>query len=218
MAHSTSLVANSSSALDSARALLTPVVKKTPSLSSADKTFIDKCVRHFASVEGAIRDQIRIRTTTRHAGRTICNVYGLPMVSKEDVDQLDVLSDRVQNVSINLPEQLIRVELEKQDGNARKKRRRGRGTVEHTEWKLDTVSPEDQRHVKRILDAVEDFDELECQLTVDIEPNDGYQINITPCEPIKLNSLQKLARNYRSLITSIQLDFPGKRLILLIST
>lgn len=140
------------------------------------------------------------------------------MVSKEDVDQLDVLSDRVQNVSINLPEQLIRVELEKQDGNARKKRRRGRGTVEHTEWKLDTVSPEDQRHVKRILDAVEDFDELECQLTVDIEPNDGYQINITPCESIKLNSLQKLARNYRSLITSIQLDFPGKRLVLLIST
>lgn len=180
--------------------------------------FIEKAVRHFASVEGAVRDQIRIRTTTRHAGRTVCNIYGLPSVSIADVDQLDVLSDRVQNVSINFPEQYIRVELCKDDGNTRKKRRRGRGTVEHTSWKLDNVSSDDRRHVKRILDAVEDFDELECQLTVDVEAIDGYRLNITPCESIKLTSLQKLARNYRSLITDISFDLPGKRLVLTMST
>ena len=204
--------------MDSSRALLAPVVKKTPSLSAADKTFIDRVVRHFASVEGAIRDQIRIRTTTRHAGRTMCNIYGLPSVSIEDVNQLDMLSDRVQNVSINLPEQYIRVELSKQDGNARKKRRRGRSSVEHTEWKLDAVSPEHRRSIIRILDALEDFDELECQLTVEIELNDGYDIQITPCETIKLTSLQKLGRDYRTLITSIQFDIPAKRLVIHAST
>ena len=47
----------------------------------------------------------------------MCNIYGLPSVTIEDVNQLDMLSDRVQNVSINLPEQYIRVELSKQDGN-----------------------------------------------------------------------------------------------------
>lgn len=204
--------------MDTARALFAPVVKKAISLTSNDKIFIEKAVRHFASVEGAVRDQIRIRTTTRHAGRTVCNIYGLPSVSIADVDQLDVLSDRVQNVSINFPEQYIRVELCKDDGNTRKKRRRGRGTVEHTSWKLDNVSSDDRRHVKRILDAVEDFDELECQLTVDVEAIDGYRLNITPCEAIKLTSLQKLARNYRSLITDISFDIPGKRLVLTMST
>ena len=218
MAHSAPFTTSADTHVDTSRTLFAPVIKKKPSLNNADKAFIDKCVRHFATVEGAVRDQIRIRTTTRHAGRTICNVYGLPTVSKEDIDQLDVLSDRVQNVTINLPEQYIRVELCKEEGNARKKRRRGRGTTEHTEWKLDTVASEDRRHVKRILDAVEDFDELECQLTVEIEAGDGYQLNITPCESIKLTSVQKLARNYRSLIQSVSLDFPGKRLILSIST
>ena len=125
MAHSSSLSSSSSTDLDTARALFAPVVKKSVSLTSNDKMFIEKAVRHFASVEGAVRDQIRIRTTTRHAGRTVCNIYGLPSVSIADVDQLDVLSDRVQNVSINFPEQYIRVELCKDDGNTRKKRRQG---------------------------------------------------------------------------------------------
>lgn len=217
MAHSAPFATSADSHVDASRTLFAPVIKKKPSLNNADKMFIDKCVRHFATVEGAVRDQIRIRTTTRHAGRTICNVYGLPTVSKEDVDQLDVLSDRVQNVTINLPEQYIRVELCKDEGNVRK-RRRGRGTSEHTEWKLDTVASEHRRHVKRILDAFEDFDELQCQLTVEIEAVDGYQLHITPCEPIKLTSIQKLARNYRSLIQSVAFDFPGKRLILSITT
>lgn len=198
-----------------AGALLAPVVTKPRVLSAADKQFIDRAVRHFAEVDGAVREQIRVRTNSRIANKTVCMIFGLPLVELSDLDQLDVLSDRVQKVTIDLPEQYIRVELSKNDPGRGRKRRRGRQTEEHTEWRLDEVSEDHRRHVKRILDAVEDFNELECQLSVDIKHEDAaYRIHITPCEPIKLASLQKLQREHRSLIQGLDIDLPGKKLII----
>lgn len=214
MAHSSSSSSISRIDVDKAGALFTPVVKKKPTLSSSDKNFIERAIHHFAGVEGAVRSDIRIRTNTRQSDRTVCMFHGLPAVTIQDIDQLDVLSDRVQNISVDLPEQYIRVELAKKSGNARKKRRRGRANAEHTEWKLDNVSADDQRHVKRVLDAFEDFDELECQLSVEIKHKDGvYELHITPYEPIRFSSLQKLSINHRSLVQQVVLDLPGKKCI-----
>lgn len=219
MAASSAYTSDRSVNLDTARALLAPVITKPPSLSTTDKVFIDKAVRHFASVDGAKREHIRIRTTTRQADRTICNIYGLPSVSMSDIDQLDVLSDRVNNISIELAEQFIRVELANKEGNSRKKRRRGRASLEHTEWNLTAVASDSRRHVKRILDAIEDFDELECQLAVEIKQGDGvYYVHITPCESIRFASMQRLARDYRTLISDITFDIPAKKIILEVTT
>ena len=218
MAPSSSSSAISRPDVDKTGALFTPIVKKKPTLSSADKTFIERAIHHFASVEGAVRDSIRIRTNTRQADRTVCMFYGLPTVSVEDIDQLDVLSDRVKNISVDLPEQYIRVELAKKKGTLRKKRRRGRSNADHTAWKLDTVAADDQRHVKRVLDAFEDFDELECQLSVEIKHKDGmYELHITPYEAITFASLQKLGVNHRSLISHIMVDLPAKKCIVHVS-
>lgn len=189
------------------------MILKPKTLSSGDKQFIDKAIRHFAGVEGAIKDQIRVRTNSRIANKTICMIYGLPIIGVADIDQLDVLSDRVQKVTVDLPEQYVRVELAKAPPRPNK-RRRGRRNEDHTEWCLDNVAEDDRKHVKRILDAVEDFNELECQLDVTIRHEDGaYQLHITPCEPIRLESLKRLQRDHRSLLQDIDIDLPAKKLV-----
>ena len=73
-------------------------------------------------------------------------------------------------------------------------RERNAGAVEQM-WthgmETDNVSADDQRHVKRVLDAFEDFDELECQLSVEIKHKNGvYELHITPYESIRFSSLQ----------------------------
>lgn len=188
--------------------MTTPQVKIKGTFASEDRRFLEEMCKVIATLDGSSKMHIR---TSQYPSRIKCVVQEPPELAQTDLKQIELMNNRISEMTMDVKEKTFMVELWKE--GAGKKRRRDEWVDYDGELPkryIVDAQKEDKPVLENILKTLLGMDNYLCEFEVDIVRREAsYDLVIKDIEPVKWSFIRHLHKTYRAFISEIRFDFPN---------
>lgn len=183
-----------------------------------DRLYIEKVVAFLHSLEGAQKSKMSVMTNTRLPTRFMCVVNNLPPITMRELEHISALTNNLKSMHIDLQQSKLTLEAWKTHANKRKKRARSPSPTSgfmfksSEDWDLSAIHIEDRNTAKRVIEAIGNMPQLDCQfqVTVESKPPTCYELNLKIRDVMSYAVFRAFHREFRAFVGKIIFDFPQK--------
>jgi hypothetical protein len=184
-----------------------------PTVEDVDRVFIRKTVEYIQTLPGADKNNIKIQTNTSFPSRYVLMISNLPNMSLLEFKCIKTLAPQLREILLSLKDNWIKIDVWKQGAVARKTKRKLADTT-NRDWNLKTITAQDQRMLKQVLNGFANLPTFPCQFHADVtnEPPDHYSIDVITNDIVHLEELEHFKSNFRSFVKEITFVFSSNML------
>jgi hypothetical protein len=194
------------------------MVKGGIALNSSETAFVEKTLHYISSIDGCILNELTLRTNTKYPSRYIIQISGLPKISLHDFVQICTTNANIREITINIYEATINIDVWRQNKNKKKKKRKRERTValDLTNMTLDlsNVATQDKSCLKNLVQSFTKMKNVQTQFdcSVDTTEPEMYTVEMKILDNITVRDVVSIQHQCRTFCRAIYFNFPQKKI------
>jgi hypothetical protein len=184
-------------------------------LAEKDTRFVKEFLKYVASING--RETIRLSIHDSFDTRFKVNLKRPPRLTLNDIRQIEMMCARIIELKVDLQRGTLNMEVWKH-GKEISGCKRVRENYESahkmpSSCNLESVEENDRQQIEGVLLLLVGMTELQFDLHI-IRNTRVYNLVVSKIEQFNMKAIDNITSCFRAFISSIEFDFPGKQLII----
>lgn len=188
-------------------------VTKPIALQPDEQAFVEKTLHYISGIKGVIANDLVLSTNTKFPTRYIVMIKGLPLMTMEDFEHIQLMNDNIRSIRIDMACETIQIDVWRVGNRVSKKRKRKRDNhVITSQYDLTSVDRRDRGCLRQLLMRLNALEDIECQfdLSIDTSQPESYRIDLSIFDTLSIQSLKQVLHECRSFCRAFDMDFPHK--------